>query len=709
MATYNNAWEITLSYNDDSWKTLDSTETSPIVGNGKLAIYPSFDIINGAKNVYITRRPRYDANTNAVQTFNPFKVWIGSETAPVEQSKQTLNMLTGIFTSYAKVTGICDVETDVYAPRHLPFSSVKTVRITPLVNLSELEIHHEISWTNDYDVPSYTNSVVYDDLNNVGIPMISCVDPSRQMYMNSVYIIDPSVDYVNKGFNIFQNSKCFNKILLRGLVAGQTYRIHIVNVHMSVDDYTDAGAESKKIALNCVNKGIDNIRAIHIRSWAQLWKTDISIIGKSGITSGDEAKLNTLKRHIKMSMYKLFSASRETVYIGGIENYGMIDITGNLLMIGDLFAIPSLLLLRPNLARSLLDYRYTTLPLAKQLAAGYGFRGAKYPYQTEQTGYKNSLYWNTQSNLTFFNTALISINIWNYFRRTKDKEWLKEIGYPVLKENANFFVDNISGIDEATVESCRSTTVYDLNLNNVVSLNGFESEKNNAFTNNLVRLALKAAIEDSYELAYGVPDDWKVGRNWLPVPISLDGSNIYHYDANITYGDSNVVIAEPWMNLVPYYVNNNITANQNASILFTGTVGVKDILANLNAHRATSDDTNVLNIALEATLTALYMQTDVSFVGTFETLVNKFIDEAFSSTVWKINKDVTVDALFLFIFIQGLSQLNIKGGVAETRFYYDEMKLAHVISAAMPAYWKEIKITTDTNDKFITTNVLTYP
>jgi hypothetical protein len=711
---YDNAWELSVSYADNSWSSLDDIDSCPIVGNGKIAVYPSFNVVRGAKSVYITRRAKYDAKSNAVPTFNPFHVWVGNKDSPVTQSMQSLNMLNGIFTTRAQVKvsdlDTVDIETDVYVPNHLPFCSVKTIRITPLdTNIPDLVFHHEISVDSDAS-PEYSSSVFYDTVDERGIPVITGVTRDGSTVVASTYIVDSDLNYSNMGFNIYESSRntCFNKLLLKGLKSGVTYRVHIVNVHMSVDDYESPFEEAKKIALMCVNKGIDSIRSLHTRVWASLWNTDVSIFGKTGITEPEEAKLKEYKRALKTSLYSLYASSRETVHIGPLDTFGMLDVSGNLLMYGDTFTIPALLLLKPSLARSVLDYRFNSLKQAKQLAAGYGFKGAKYPYQSEQLGYKNSLYWNTYSNLTFFNTALISINIWNYFRLTKDRGWLVEIGYPVLKENAQFFVDNLTGLDEFAPQCCSMESTYDLSLDNVVSIGGIESAKNNCFTNNVVRLALRAAIEASYELGYAPHVEWVTSRNWLPVPITDNGTNIYKFDDGFDFAASTVLpIAETWFNMVPYYTNTSVTSNQNQSVAFSGLVNAQDILPNIEAYKNKTDMTQIMNIALEAILTGQYMQVDSTYVGGFENVLDTFIAKTSQGT-WKTMKDITIDSMFLFIVMQGVSKINIKGGVSETRFYYDEMKLHHSLSANMPIYWKEVKVKVNRTTQLVTKNVIYY-
>ena len=58
----------------------------------------------------------------------------------------------------------------------------------------------------------------------------------------------------------------------------------------------------------------------------------------------------------------------------------ILDLDGSMLYEGDLWLVPLLLLLKPDIARTIIEYRYAALSTAKQLAASYGFEGARIPY-----------------------------------------------------------------------------------------------------------------------------------------------------------------------------------------------------------------------------------------------------------------------------------------------------------------------------------------
>ena len=429
---------------------------------------------------------------------------------------------------------------------------------------------------------------------------------------------------------------------------------------------------------------------------SERWKSmQVSIYPKTGITSNEQDKINLYNRHIKYSLYKIISCTRSSpVDIGIIDMPHKPDQTSSVLLRGDLFLVPLLLLLCPEYTKSYLKYRYNTLSIAKELAAGYGFLGAKYPYEDDAMGYTNTLYWNTYSQFTIFNTALVSINIWNYYRATRDQSWLRNIGYPVLQENAEFF---------ASVISYDPDTGY--SINNSVGLSGKVSKSNNIFTNNTVKLALRFAIEAAYELSLCAND--KLNEIYYNLPLLYfqdcscpDGiGSVYKFDSEYKKTD-NIPIAEPLMLFIPSYTTptNNFFTNVSVS----GRNQTFSLKTNLDTYFTKVDWSNPLNAAILAISYGIYAQSCPSYLDNFIQALDDFITTN-TSSIWGNMDNLTQDSLLIHIILQGLVGYKIRGGVAESRFYYEEFSITSVVSANMPSSWKNIKISSKT-----TTNQVLY-
>ena len=134
---------------------------------------------------------------------------------------------------------------------------------------------------------------------------------------------------------------------------------------------------------------------------------------------------------------------------------------------------PPLLVLNQDIARSLVNYRSDRLEIAKKKAINFGYKGAMFPWESDDTGEEATPAWALTGTFEHHITADIGIAFWNYYRVTKNKKWLLERGYPLLKEVADYWVS-------------RSTKNKDgsYSIKNVVGANEFAPNvDDNAFTN----------------------------------------------------------------------------------------------------------------------------------------------------------------------------------------------------------------------------------
>lgn len=115
----------------------------------------------------------------------------------------------------------------------------------------------------------------------------------------------------------------------------------------------------------------------------------------------------------------------------------------------ELFIFPLITLRIPELARSLLMYRYRRLGEARHLAAEAGFEGAMYPWQSGSDGREESqvLHLNPASGRWLPDTthlqrhvnAAIAYNVWSYYQATGDAEFLAYYGAEMLLEISRFW------------------------------------------------------------------------------------------------------------------------------------------------------------------------------------------------------------------------------------------------------------------------------
>ncbi len=127
----------------------------------------------------------------------------------------------------------------------------------------------------------------------------------------------------------------------------------------------------------------------------------------------------------------------------------------------EIYMLPFFLYTRPEIARNLLQYRYTILPEARRHARDLGHkRGAAYPWRTI-AGRECSAYYPSGSAQYHIN-ADIAYAVWRYWEATADIDFILHSGAEMLFETAriwieigNFFesafhINTVTGPDEYT-------------------------------------------------------------------------------------------------------------------------------------------------------------------------------------------------------------------------------------------------------------------
>lgn len=189
----------------------------------------------------------------------------------------------------------------------------------------------------------------------------------------------------------------------------------------------------------------------HARAWDLLWE-QCSI----GLTEGPDA-LRILRLHL---VHLLQTLSPHTAELdAGVPARGLHGEAYRGHVFWDsLFVSPVLSVRLPNVARSLLLYRYRRLPEARRAARRAGYLGAMYPWQSGSDGREvsqelhlnpQSGRWNPDASARAHHVGLaIAYNTWQHYQVTGDRQFLVDYGAEMLVEIARFWV-GLAGFDEA--------------------------------------------------------------------------------------------------------------------------------------------------------------------------------------------------------------------------------------------------------------------
>jgi len=283
-------------------------------------------------------------------------------------------------------------------------------------------------------------------------------------------------------------------------------------------------------------EGRDRLIAFHNKAWDEIWKSDITIDGDA-----------QAQQDIHSMMYHLYSFVREGTALSpspmGLSGLGY---NGHVFWDTEIWMYPAILVLHPEMAKSMVEYRYQRLAAAKQNAFIHGYKGAMFPWESADTGVEETPVWALSGPFEHHITACVGIAAWNYYCVTQDKDWLRDRGYPILKETALFWASRVER---------NGPRKYD--INNVVAADEWaENIDNDAFTNAAAKAVLQDASEAAILLGIKPDADWMNVANNIPI-LKLDNGVTREF---ATYNGEGIKQAD--VNLLSYPLKEITDKNQ---------------------------------------------------------------------------------------------------------------------------------------------------
>ncbi|MWV45564.1 glycoside hydrolase family 65 protein [Paenibacillus sp. HJL G12] len=292
-----------------------------------------------------------------------------------------------------------------------------------------------------------------------------------------------------------------HRILLT-LQAGSTYEwVKYVSVYTSLDDAEDALEAAVSSSRSALNTGYDALLQSHEEVWEQHWAlSDVEIEGD------DEAQ-----HALRFSIYQLLiiaPAASEKVSIPARGLSGQVY-KGAVFWDTEMFMLPFFLYTQPEIARNIMMYRKHTLDGARRKAAEYGYNGAYYAWESQDSGDDACTLFNITDVFTgrpmrtYFRDKQIHISadvahgIWEYYKLTGDTGFLIDGGAEVIWECARFFYAYAGYYPLKRRYELLDVTGPD---------EYHERVHNNAFTNYMARHTLRVAVQMMDELEQQAPE-----------------------------------------------------------------------------------------------------------------------------------------------------------------------------------------------------------
>ncbi|MRX75813.1 glycoside hydrolase family 65 protein [Pedobacter petrophilus] len=466
-------------------------------------------ILAGAYDTY--GRGRVSNFLNGFNLLNMFLEVDGKrlDAKNTQNMQQELDMQHATFTTQLQYGKKANIKYTYYALRHLPFTVLMDVTITAnedlkLTAASVMETPDALrdveNYYNEIDRPHVTLSLLTSTAKSPTGKLQLCA--SNSFMFTEQHGNEPKIIH-----EMWDNNSHLMKFS-KTLKAGETYTYSVVGSTISSAQHADPLNEAERMSIFAKLEGRDRLIKFHNKAWDDLWKSDIVIDGDA-----------QAEQDIHSMLYHLTSFSRPgTAYSLSPMGLSGLGYNGHVFWDTDIWMFPALLVLHPDIAKSLIDYRFERLQAAKRNAFSHGYKGAMYPWESADTGVEETPVWALSGPFEHHISADVALAAWNYYSVTQDKTWLKEKGWPILSETADFWASRVER---------NGTNQFD--IKNVVAADEWaENVNNNAFTNAAAKLNLKNASAAAAILGLPQNKDWALVEKNIPILKFPDGVTKEH-------------------------------------------------------------------------------------------------------------------------------------------------------------------------------------
>ncbi|GGG36041.1 hypothetical protein GCM10011378_10430 [Hymenobacter glacieicola] len=422
---------------------------------------------------------------------------------------QQLDMQRAALTTTFDYADKATISYTTYALRHLPYTvlldvSIRARKDVALTAASVMEAPDALrevqNYYNEIDRPHTTLSLLTSSAKSPTGKLLLCA--STSFLFEEPHGQEPRIIH-----EMWDNNMHLMKFS-RALKAGQTYAYAVAGSSITSAHHPDPLNEAERLTIFARLEGRKRLLEFHEKDWQRLWQSDIQITGDA-----------QAQQDVHSMLYHLYSFSRAgTDYSPSPMGLSGLGYNGHVFWDTDVWMFPVLAVLQPEIAKSLVEYRFNRLELARRNAFAHGYKGAMYPWESADTGVEETPVWALSGPFEHHISACVALAAWQYYCVTQDKEWLREKGWPILSATADFWASRVER---------NGPGHYD--IKNVVAADEWaENVDNNAFTNAAARVNLQNATAAARLLGLRPTPDWQHVAQNIPLLRMPDGVTQEH-------------------------------------------------------------------------------------------------------------------------------------------------------------------------------------
>lgn len=341
------------------------------------------------------------------------------------------------------------------------------------------------------DKRMFEGSILQMNIKTIESGIDCCLQAAHQYAVNGRPLESKDFPVIDRRYMSVKNRFALNQ--------GDTLRIDkLISVHSSRDlAYVDTAADSLCEDALCVLRtalaaGYDALFESSAAAWAKLWqRIDIQIASQDPF---DQLMLRFALYHLNIMVKK--DDRRMGIGAKGLTGEGY---KGHSFWDTEIFILPYFSFTQPEVARTLLEYRYLGLQGARQKAKENGFDGAMYPWEaawiddgevTPLWGAADVVTGKQMKILTGLIeqhiTADVIFGLQQYYAITKDEAFMRRCGYEMILDTAAFWASRVSW------DAQRQQYV----LLDVIGPDEYkEHVDNNAYTNYMAHYNMQSALD----------------------------------------------------------------------------------------------------------------------------------------------------------------------------------------------------------------------
>jgi trehalose/maltose hydrolase-like predicted phosphorylase len=534
ITAQNDGWHISTNENSDY--------TGIAIANGRIGMLSSSKPLQ-IQHVVLNNVYDVDPNLKVSQilhgmNFGNLDMFIDGEKITednISNWQQTMDMKSAALTTNFNFKDKAKISCTVYALRNLQYTGYIDISVQAIKEI-DVKVTGKIITPKEYQTPKNSFQILKDV--ETTMPILQSVAKSpfeRHLVSTSGTFIWHHInssrehqrpELSHQIISDYENTLSFNYKIKKN----QNLNFAWTGAQCTTKNFADPKSESERMVIFNLLNSRDVLLAGHKALWEELWQGDIII----------EGDLQS-QQDIRLALYHLYAFGRgdSDLSIAPMGLSLQTPYNGHIFWDTELWMFPPLLLLNQDIARSLVNYRSNRLEPAKKRAINYGYKGAMFPWESDDTGEEATPPFALTGPFEHHITADIGIAFWNYYRITKNNKWLKEKGYPVLKEIADFWVSRVTKNNDGS-----------FSINNVVGANEFAPNVNdNAFTNGAAKTALQYATLAAKELDISPNSKWEEVATHIKILKFPDGTTKEHAEYE---GDR---IKQADVNLLSYPLN----------------------------------------------------------------------------------------------------------------------------------------------------------